>query len=83
MRASELPYDIETIYKATVCDNIGLIYFKRKQYDKALKYFKQAIALAHGHSSLFDYKQHYESTKKHLDSRAVSLDQQIHKSNSE
>jgi tetratricopeptide (TPR) repeat protein len=65
--------EIKPIYKATVNDNIGLIYYSAGQYDKAFKHFSDAVKLAQDHSSLSAYNKHYKAAEERLLARSKSL----------
>jgi len=64
----------DRIDKATVHDNVGLLYFSHEDYPTALEHLSEAIRLAQDHSSLPKFKQHYEAVNKHLQSKNNSSD---------
>jgi tetratricopeptide (TPR) repeat protein len=79
MKALKVESKIESIYKAKVYDNVGLIFYSLGQYGKAFEHFSEAVKLAQDHSSVFEYKQHYEAANRHLLARNTCLDKQLHK----
>jgi tetratricopeptide (TPR) repeat protein len=80
MEALKVQGEIEPIYKATVYDNLGLIYFQGGQYGKAFENFSEAVKLAQDHSCLSDYKQHYKAAGERLHSRDNSLNKKLNDS---
>jgi tetratricopeptide (TPR) repeat protein len=73
MEALEVQGEIEPIYKATIYDNIGLIYYQGGQYGKAFEHFSEVVKLAQDHSYFSNYKQHYKASGERLRSRDNSL----------
>lgn len=77
-KALEVPAAIEPIHRATIHDNIGLLFFSGKQYDKAFAHFSEAVKLAQNHSCVFNYKKHCKAAEELLRSRSNTLDTQLH-----
>ena len=50
IKALKVQGEIEPILKATVYDNIGLIFYSKRQYGKAFERFSEAVKLAQDHS---------------------------------
>jgi tetratricopeptide (TPR) repeat protein len=77
MEALKVQGEIKPIYRATVNDNIGLIYYSVGQYSKAFEHFSEAVKLAQNHASLFDYTKHYKAAEERLRVRNKSFDKKF------
>jgi tetratricopeptide (TPR) repeat protein len=67
----------DQIDKATVYDNIGLLYYTKGDYHIAVEYLSKAVKLAQDDSSLPRFKEHYDVVNQHLLSKNKSLDKKL------
>jgi tetratricopeptide (TPR) repeat protein len=67
----------DSITKATVYDNIGILYYSEGNYETALTYLFEAVKLAQDHASLAKFKNHYDSVNKHVSFKKFSIVKEV------
>jgi tetratricopeptide (TPR) repeat protein len=56
----------DSLDKAVVHDNIGMLLYSSGKYELALQHLEKAVKLAQDHSRVAKFKQHYDNVKKHV-----------------